>query len=169
LENKDEAMALLLSISTAKYQNIIEGNENFNNFFKVINYLRFEVAAISIKEQTEHSFENVLVLFYLVINEFKILELLGALDDVHVTTASETELRYQILSFVEFIVTHYTKNILTFQRHNETPSSAFDTYITKEHANLHAIQEELGTFVTKENPSLQEIAVIVNKLMVAAL
>ncbi len=169
LENKDEAFALLLHISTAKYQNIIEDNEKFNNFFKVINYLRFEVAAISIKEQTSHSFENVMILFYLVINEFKILELLNALDDVHVNTQSETELRHQILSFVEFVVTHYTKNILVFQRHDETPLNAFETYTTKEHADLHAIQDEVHDFVDKENPSLQEIAVVVNKLMVAAL
>ncbi len=169
LENKEEALELLLSISTTKYQNIIDGNEKFNNFFKIINYLRFEVAAISIKEQTSHSFDNVLILFYLVINEFKILELLNALDDVHITTPSETELRYQVLSFIEFIVTHYTKNILAFQRHDEEPSSAFNTYITKEHADLHAIQEELQTFVTQENPTLQEIAVIINKLTVAAL
>ncbi len=169
LDNKEEAFTLLLSISTTKYQNIIEENEKFNNFFKVINYLRFEVAAISIKEQTNHSFENVMVLFYLVINEFKILELLNALDDVHVDTQSDTELRHQILSFVEFIVTHYTKSILAFQRHDETPLSAFETYITKEHANLHAIKEEVQTFAGKENPSLQEIAVIINKLMVASL
>ncbi len=169
LENKEEAFELLLSISTTKYQNIIEDNEKFNNFFKVINYLRFEVAAISIKEQTSHSFENVMVLFYLVINEFRILELLNALDDVHVGTRSETELRHQILSFVEFVVTHYTKNILAFQRHDETPQSAFETYTTQEHANLQRIKEEVQTFVDKENPSLQEIAVIVNKLMVASL
>ncbi len=169
LENKKEAFALLLNISTTKYQNIIEGNEKFNNFFKIINYLRFEVAAISIKEQTSHSFENVMVLFYLIINEFKILELLNALDDVHVNTQSESELRHQILSFVEFIVTHYTKNILAFQRHDEIAQSAFETYITKEHANLYTIKEEVHGFIGKENPSLQEIAVIVNKLMVASL
>ncbi len=169
LENKEEMFALLLSISTTKYQEIIPGNERFNNFFKIIDYLRFEVAAISIKEQTKQSFDNVTVLFYLIINEFKILELLTILDDMSLHTQSETELRQQVLSFIEFIVTHYTTTILAFQRSEETAESAFKTYIAKEHADLHLIQEEISDFIAKESPTLQEITVIINRLVVAAL
>ncbi len=169
LDHKDEAFKLLLSISTTKDKVIIKGNDGFNNFFKIINYLRFAVATIAIKEQTSHSFENVVILFYLIINEFKILDIQKALDEITITSASEAELRHQILSFVEFIVSHYTKNILEFQRHDELPQSAFETYVTQEHSNLKAIKEEVSELVTKENNSLQDIAVIINKLMVAAL
>ena len=169
LDHKDEAFKLLLSISTAKDQVIIEDNDTFNNFFKVISYLRFAVATIAIKEQTSHSFENVVVLFYLIFNEFKILDIQKALDEVTITSLSEAELRHQILSFVEFIVSHYTKNILEFQRNDELPHTAFEAYITQEHTNLKAIKEEVTELISKENNSLQDIAVIINKLMVAAL
>ncbi len=169
LDHKDEVFELLIGISTTKDQVIIEGNEKFNNFFKIINYLRFTVATISIKEKTDHSFENVMVLFYLIINEFKILELLSALDDVSLTSQSDAELRHQIRSFVEFIVTHYTKSILEFQRQDETPRSAFEAYISQEHPDLHVIKEEVEQLIAKEGNSLQDIAVIINKLMVTAL
>jgi glutamate dehydrogenase len=169
LSHKDEAHKLLLSISTQENREIIADNDSFNNFFKIINYLRFAIATITIKEQTSHTYENVVVLFYLVINEFKILELLKILDEINITQSSEAELRLQILSFIEFIVNHYTKNILKFQRHDETPQSAFEAYVTQEHTNLQKIKEEVVELTSNEVKSIQEIAVIINKLMVAAL
>jgi glutamate dehydrogenase len=169
LDHKDETFRLLLSIATRKDEVILEGNEKFNNFFKIIDYLRFGIATIAIKEQSSHSYENVVILFYLIINEFKILELIDILDNVVLASPSEAELRHQILSFVEFIVSHYTKNILKFQRHDETPKAAFDAYVAHEHDNLLTIKEEVDQLVANEKNSLQDIAVIVNKLMVAAL
>ncbi len=60
----------------------IEDDDTFNQFFSVIDYLRFAVAAIVIKEDTHHSFKDVIVLFYSLIHEFNILEIIIALNKV---------------------------------------------------------------------------------------
>ena len=85
---------------------------DFNKFYSVIDYLRFAIAAIIIKENTPHSFKDVIVLFYSLIHEFNILDIIVALNRIKVVNSSDMALRNQVLQFIEYIVVHYTKKIL---------------------------------------------------------
>ncbi len=133
----------------------------------MIDYLRFAIAAIIIKENTTHSFKDVIVLFYSLIHEFNILEIIVELNRVTIIDSTDMALRNQILQFIEYIVVHYTKKILEFQRVNEAPDLAFSNYIANEKDKFYKIRDHLDVFMVKENKDIKDIAITVNQLMVS--
>lgn len=169
LENRERLFRMLDKINSKKKVEIIPGNENFNNFYAHIEYLRFAVAAITIKENTQHNFDDVVTLFYKIISEFKIIELISALDEVSIDIDSDRVLKRQMLQFIDFIVIHYTHKILSFQRVDETPEDAFNSYVSNENESFFGTKEQLKTFEEYETKGLKEITVTVNQLMTSAI
>jgi len=167
LDYKDELFTLLSQVHREDTKVLIKGDEQFNQFFTVIDYLRFAIAAIVIKQDTHHSFKDVIVLFYSLIHEFNILEIIIELNKVKITSTSDMTLRGQVLQFIEFIVVHYTKKILEFQRVDEEPQDAFSNFISNEKAIFYKVREHLDNFMAKENKDIKEIAITVNQLMVS--
>ena len=169
LDYRPQLFELLGRINPNKVEELIPGNERFNRFFSVLEYLRFAVAAIMIKENTHHSFENVGELFYRIVNEFKILEMIISLDHMEVLSESDIMLRHQVLQFIEFIVVHYTQKILSFQRIDETPEVAFVNYIANEQEAFDSIKKQIDAFMAKEVKDIKEITITVNQLMASAI
>jgi len=169
LNYKEELLSLLERINGKKVVNLLEGETEFNRFFSVLDYLRFSVAAIMIKENSQHSFENVAILFYLVINEFKVIPLINALNSIAINSEHELVLRRQLMQFIEFLVVHYTKKILNFQRLDETPQEVFDSYIKNEKAVFDEIMKQIDAFMAKEVKDMNAITITVNQLMVFAI
>lgn len=167
LDHKTELFTLLSEVHKQKVEVLIKDDDAFNKFYSVIDYLRFAIAAIIIKENTPHSFKDVIVLFYSLIHEFNILEMIMSLNKVKIANSVDMALRNQVLQFIEYIVVHYTKRVLDFQRVNEAPDVAFTNFIANEKDKFHKIREHLDTFMTKENKELKDIAVTVNQLMVS--
>ena len=133
----------------------------------VIDYLRFAVAAIVIKENSNHSFKDVIILFYSLIHEFNILEIIIALNKVKISGPSDMTLRNQVLQFIEFIVVHYTNKVLDFKRVNEQPDIAFANFVANEKDTFYKVRDHLDIFMAKENKDIKEIAITVNQLMVS--
>lgn len=169
LENRQALFSMLDKINGEHRIEIIPGNDTFNSFFAHIEYLRFAVAAITIKESTQHNFEDVATLFYMIISEFKIIELISALDDIPLSLESDRVLKRQMLQFIDFIVVHYTHKILSFQRVDESPEDAFTSFISNENESFAGTKEQLEAFVNYENRGLKEITVTVNQLMASAI
>ncbi|RXK07086.1 NAD-glutamate dehydrogenase domain-containing protein [Halarcobacter bivalviorum] len=169
LDHKQELFSLLEQVHQQKIENFIEGDKEFNQFFTVIDYLRFAIPAIVIKSSTNHSFKDVVTLFYLLIHEFNILDIIIALNRVKIISRNDMVLRNQVLQFIDFIVVDYTKKILDFQRVNEDPDAAFASYINNEKDIFYKVRDNLDTFMTKENKDIKEIAVTVNQIMVSLL
>ena len=167
LDHKSELFALLSEVHNEKVEVIIKGDDEFNKFYSVIDYLRFAIAAIIVKENTPHSFKDVIVLFYSLIHEFNILDIILALNKIKVVNASDMALRNQVLQFIEYIVVHYTKKILEFQRVNEEPNIAFANFIANEKDKFYKIRDYLDTFMAKENKDIKDITITVNQLMVS--
>ena len=167
LDHKAELFALLSEVHNEKVEIIIQGDDDFNKFYSVIDYLRFAIAAIIIKENTPHSFKDVIVLFYSLIHEFNILDIIVALNRIKVVNSSDMALRNQVLQFIEYIVVHYTKKILEFQRVNEAPDVAFGNFIANEKEKFYKIRDHLDAFMVKENNDIKDITVTVNQLMVS--
>ena len=167
IDHKDELFEYLSSVHSEMPEEIIKDDAEFNQFFAVIDYLRFAVAAIVIKENTHHSFKDVVILFYSLIHEFSILELIVALNKIKTNSKNDLILRGQVLQFIEYIVVHYTQRILEFQRLNEEPEEAFKNYIKNDQDTFFKIKSHLDNFVSKENKDIKEIAVAVNQLMVS--
>ncbi|MBU1659208.1 NAD-glutamate dehydrogenase [bacterium] len=165
LDYKDSLFEIVDKINKDDVVKIIEDNHKFNLFFSAIDYLRFAVAAIMVKETSTHSFENVAVLFYLVVNEFKILEIITSLDSIEINAESEKILRRQILQYIEYIVVHYTEQVLEFQRVNESPQMAFSNYLENENESFENIKESIEKFMAKEIKDIKEISITVNQIM----
>jgi len=169
LENKTQLFVMLDKINSSRRIEIIPGNESFNNFFSHIEYLRFAVAAITIKEASQHNFDDVATLFYKVVSEFKIIELISALDQVSIAIDSDRVLKRQMLQFIDFIVIHYTHKILGFQRIDETAAEAFNSYVSNENESFSGTREQLKAFESYEIKGLKEITITVNQLMASAI
>ncbi len=169
LDHKEELFSLLAQVHNQSVEDIIEGDDEFNLFFSVIDYLRFAVPAIVIRENTNHSFKDVVVLFYSLIHEFNILDIIISLNRIKINSRNDVILRNQVLQFIEFIVVHYTKKVLEFQRLNEEPEIAFSNFINNEKESFYKVRDNLDRFMTNENKDIKEIAVAVNQLMVSLL
>jgi len=165
LDYKDDLFKLLIRIHSDKIIEILPDNKPFNLFFSAIDYLRFAVAAIMVKETSSHSFNNVAVLFYLVVGEFKILEMIVSLDSIEIKSDDEKVLRYQILQYIEYIVVHYTEKVLEFQRVNETPQEAFENYLNNAQESFEEIKEQINKFMSKEVRDIKEVSITVNQIM----
>jgi len=169
LDHKKELFVLLKEVHQGKIKNIIDKEEDFNLFYSVIEYLRFIPAAINIKENSVHSFKDVIVIFYSLIHEFKILEIIFALNRINLNKKSDASIRHQMLQFIEYIVLHYTSKILEFKRINEEPELAFSNFMLNEDDSFKKVKSYLETFMKKEEKDLKEISITVNQLMVSLL
>ena len=167
IDHKSELFSLLSEVHNQKVEVLIKDDEEFNKFYSVIDYLRFAIAAIIIKENTNHTFKDVLVLFYLLIHEFNILEIIVALNRVEIANSTDMALRNQALQFIEYIVVHYTKEILEFQRVSESPDEAFANFIANDKDKFFKIRDHLDTFMAKEKKDIKDITITVNQLMVS--
>ena len=105
----------------------------------------------------------------MIINEFKILEMISSLDEIEILSESDMKLRHQVMQFIEFIVVHYTQKILAFQRVDETPAVAFKSYIENDSEVFDSIKDQIDAFMEKEVKDIKEITVTVNQLMASAI
>ncbi len=165
LDYKQPLFTLLKRINP-KYPVVhLPDNEDFNYFFTHLEYLRFAISTIIIKEETHHSFENVAELFYRVVEEFKILDIIVSLDTIAASSNSDKKLKRQLMQFVEFIVVHLTQNILEFQRIDETPKLAFENYVANDEEAFALVKAEIDSFDSQEQQEIKEIAITVNQLL----
>lgn len=165
LDYKQDLFRIIDTMHDEKVNEILPDNDQFNLFFSAIDYLRFAVAAIMVKETSSHSFDNVAVLFYLVVKEFKIVEMITSLDALELTSPSEKTLRHQILQYIEYIVVNYTEQVLLFQRVNETPQEAFENYLDNEKESFDNIKDQIDTFMSKDINDINEVSITVNQIM----
>lgn len=169
LDHKGELFSQLAQIHTQKVEELIPEDEQFNLFFSVIDYLRFAIAAIVIKENTQHSFKDVIVLFYQLIHEFNILEIIVSLNKLRIHSKNDVILRNQVLQFIDHIVVHYTEKVLDFQRVNEAPELAFTNFVANEKDTFYKLRDHLDVFMTKEEKDIKDIVATVNQLMVSTI
>ncbi len=165
LDYKDELFTLLDGINETKTVEYIPDNRSFNRFFILSDYLYFVPSVIMITENSHSSFSNVAKIFYRVLNEFRILEITSALNNIKLESNSDRKLHIQSMQFVEFTVIHYTQKVLKFQRIDEAPSVAFDQYLESDKDRLDIIMEDIEIFRKRETKEIKAIAVMVNELM----
>jgi glutamate dehydrogenase len=165
IDHKEELFEMLSKIRPKQSKVLIEGDDAFNRFFDVLDYLRFAVAVIVTKEQSKRSFEDVATLFYLVIERFAILRIINTLNALELKDDRELKLRRQLLEFTEYIAVHYTNRILAFQRAEESPREAFESYLANNAEIFDGILESIAELEGNEKATLTDITLIVNMLM----
>ncbi|AXX91905.1 glutamate dehydrogenase [Malaciobacter molluscorum LMG 25693] len=169
MDHKTELFSFLAQVHTQNIEVIIKADDEFNLFYSVIDYLRFAVAAIVIQENTQHSFRDVIIVFYQLIHEFNILEIILHLNKMRIHSKTDIILRNQALQFIDHIVVFYTKKVLEFKRVNELPEDAFTNFIANEKETFYKLREHLDAFITKDEKEIKDIVVTVNQLMVSTI
>ena len=170
LDYRDRLFNLLDTMDTAEIdQNLVPGNKHLNHFFATIDYLRFAVAAIVVKEHTDNSFENVANLFYLIFREMKIMKLLKILDELKINEDADRAIKAQMLHYIEFIVVNLTQKILTFQRSGESPREAFSNYLNSDTTHFENTVAQIDKLIEEEHKEVKEVVITINQLMVMAI
>jgi glutamate dehydrogenase len=166
LDYKDRLFELLDTIDNGKsMQVLIPDNTPFNRFFDSLDYLRFAVAAIMIKEHKDSNFDNIATLFYIIIRRFEIMKLIQILDELKINDANDHALKRQMLFYIEFIVVHFTQKVLGFQRINETPQEAFENYLNSDKENFDETVSGIHQLIHEKNENVKEAVIAINKLM----
>ena len=170
LDYRDRLFALLETLEEVEETPVIlEDNQHFNRFFMTLDYLRFAVAAIVIKEHNDSSFENVGTLFYHIFREMRVMELLRILDEVTLNEEADRRLKAQMLHYMEFFVVSLTQKILAFQRVGERPSVAFKNYLESEKQQYEQSKKDTAILLAKEHKDLKEVSITINQLVAMAL
>jgi glutamate dehydrogenase len=170
LDYKDRLFDLLNSMDSNEVdQELLIDNEPFNRFFATIDYLRFAVAAIVIKEHTDNNFENVANLFYLIFREMKIMKLLRILDDLKINEDADRQIKAQMLHYIEFIVVNLTHKILNFQRAGESPEDAFNNYLNSDTTHCEMTIAQIDKLLAQEYKDVKEVVITINQLVVLAI
>ena len=128
----------------------------FENFFENAEYLKFISAIIHIKEETHQPLNEVVKLFFLIIDNFHITKILDFLEN-YKATKKEKILKFQLQELIEIFVINLSRKILMFERSNETIEKAFDEYMKQ--FNLENLTEE------KELKDLTDAVLFVNNLI----
>jgi len=165
LDYKDELFEVLGNMRGTKITKILDNNSQFNLFFSAIDYLKFSVAAIMVKETSLHTFKDVAVVFYYVVNEFKILEMINLLNAMEASSQNQKILKDQIVQYIEYIAVHFTGKALEFQRVTETPQEAFKNYLENEKEAFDEIRDSINLFISKETKSIEDISITINQTM----
>ncbi len=170
LDYKDRLFELLDTIDYGKSMpELIPDNSAFNRFFASLDYLRFAVAAIMIKEHKDSNFDNIATLFYLIIRRFEIMRLIKILDDLKITDTNDHDLKRQMLFYIEFIVVHLTEKILNFQRTSETPVEAFENYLNNDKELFEKTITQIHQLIHEKNENVKEVVIAINQLMAIAI
>jgi len=170
LDYKDRIFELLDAISKGKkVQELIVDNTSFNRFFDSIDYLRFAVAAIMIKEHKDASFENITTLFYLTLNHFRIMKLIKILDNLKINEKSDIAIKRQMLSYIEYVVVHFTEKVLSFQRIGETSEDAFSNYLNSNKELFRHTTAQTNQLISDKQKDIKEVVITINQLMSIAI
>lgn len=169
IDHKEKLFDMISAIEPKETEQLLEGEDAFNRFFAVLDYLRFGVAVIITKDKSKRPFEDVATLFYLVINRFAIMKIINTLSAFDLIDESDLKLRRQLLQFVEYIAVHYTNRILVFQRVDEPAHEAFKSFLANDREQFRDIFESISVLEANEQPTLHDIAVLVNMLMASVI
>lgn len=164
--HKEALFSVIEKLPHKSIPQIIEGNMEFNRFFASIEYIRFSIAVMMIQEGSHHTFENVAAVLYHTLDAFHILALMEQLEGLKVISHEDKALKVQSAFLLEFVLIHYTRKILQFQRLNEDPKTAFEQYMRNEYDSLEAIRDKLREMKHKD---LSSILVLIQKLVISAI
>ena len=143
----------------------ITENEKIDQFFSILDYLKFISVGIEIKEETNLSFSDISNLFFFVIEKFKINHILNSIKNYKPLHEYEYTIKEEQEQLIEFFVTKIVKNTLFFPRKEESIKELFETFLSSSYPYIEETLEEIKVFCEKKSPSLSEIAHIVNSLV----
>ncbi|HIE35030.1 MAG TPA: glutamate dehydrogenase, partial [Campylobacterales bacterium] len=176
-ENKIDPILLLsykqelkeLLIKAKKRVNIINitPSQEINIFFSFQDYLKFTAAAIDIKQKTTLSFSKVAKLFFLIIDRFKINELLDAIKEYKPISKNEHLVKKELEELVEYFVVKMGIKNLKYSSFSEDIEEHFKNFLENNYKHHQKVLDEIKEFEDKKNPTLALLSHLVNSLVLS--
>jgi len=144
---------------------MIESNDIINSFFSHIDYIKFTTAIIKVNKQTGASFERCTILFFHILKTFEIAEILDHIETVSLQYANEELVHEQLQLLLEAFIVELTKDLLAYQRSNETADETLKSYLQEKQFDLEAYKNMLESIRTNETSNISDLSVIVNHFL----
>jgi glutamate dehydrogenase len=168
LEYKDILFEYLDDTFKCKDRNSkVCSSKKISDYFSHIDYLRFAMITIYIKENTSHSYKSVTGIFYYLIQKLGVVKILTKLESLEAHNRWEKELKVQLRQRLEKIVVRFTDRLLDFKRKGENAEDIFDSYISEKNINIEHTISLLDDVSTNENLVFMNLGVIINSLDLA--
>ena len=167
LDFKETIFDILNEYRFAKTEKIT-GNETIDNFYALLQYLRFAVAVMTVKEETHERFDTLAALLFYLVKELKIIELLETLDALELNDPSLKRERRQLREIVEYIIIKLTDKIQAFKRKDEDHKEAYESYLQNSGDKLLKASREIERFFASDNLTLSGLTIVIHSLLFAA-
>ncbi len=164
LDYKSAIHAITDKININKIETI-ESNNEINSFFSRIDYLKFTTAIIKVNKQTGASFERCTTLFFHIIKTFEIAEILNHIENVTIQHNNEKLLQEQLELLLETLIVDVTKDLLAYQRSNETAGKTLQSYLEEHEFDLDIYKSMLSDIKSNETSTISDLSVIVNHFL----
>ncbi len=164
LDYKSAIHAITDKININKIE-IIESNDEINSFFSRVDYLKFTTAIIKVNKQTGASFERCTMLFFHIIKTFEIAEILKHIENVTIQYSNEKLLQEQLELLLEALIVDVTKDLLAYQRSNETADKTLQSYLEEHEFDLDIYKSMLNDIKSNETSTISDLSVIVNHFL----
>jgi glutamate dehydrogenase len=147
--------------------NLTCNSKKINEYFGHIDYLRFAMITIYIKENSSHSYKDVTGVFYYLIKKLAIVKILNRLEALEAHNRWEKELKVQLRQRLEKIVVRFTNRLLDFKRKDESAENVFSNYIEEKNINIEYTISLLEELSSNDNLAFMNLGVIINSLDLA--
>ena len=147
-----------------KIKEFIKNNRSINLFYSFLDYLKFIAAVIETKEKTPHNFKYVAKLFFLIIEKFKINEILNIIYEYKALSEYEKRVKSELEELIQYFVAKLAKRVLNFIRSDEKAEDGLEKYIKNEMPLFEDLLKEIDSFCAKKHQNLSIITHIVNRL-----
>ncbi|WP_200762803.1 NAD-glutamate dehydrogenase domain-containing protein [Nitrosophilus alvini] len=147
----------------------IKNRPKINLFFSLLDYLKFIVAVIYIKEDSSYTFKDIATLFMKILTRFKIVEILEIIGSFKPATEKEKAVKKQLQYLLEFFVTRITKKCFPYAGTTVSLEDALERYIESKELEFEKIFTEIEKFTDSSNQSLPYLTYIVNILVLSVI
>jgi glutamate dehydrogenase len=138
--------------------------KKIDDYFRHIDYLRFAMITIYIKENSNHSYKDVTNLFYYLIQRLDVVNILNLLDKLEIHNRWEKELKTQLRQRLEKVLVRFTNKLLNFKRKGESSEDVFNNYISEKNIHMEHPIGLLDEIKESDNLSFLNLGVIINGL-----
>ena len=163
LEHQHAIDSLLSEIDIEKTV-VAKGNEKINDFFSRLNYLKLVTGIIIIYKSEASDFKEIGKLFYTLIGELRIIDIMKMIERAEAKSDTEKSLREQLSEMIEILMIELTRDVLRFKRKGESEREAVYGYFKEKDFSLEEFVSKTDLLKREKKISLTELSVLINSL-----
>jgi len=162
LEHQKSMESFLSMLNLPKVE-ILKGEEKINEFFSKLDYLKLITGVLIVYKSEILDFKEIGYIYYLIIKELLIVDLMRMIELVPIKSDSEEVLKKQLSTLIEVLVIDITKAVLRFKRKGESEEESVLSFFKEKEFDLKRFKEDVSSL--KPKPTLTELSILINRLL----